>query len=104
MSELSIKHCSQCGTKTLINDSRIRTAKGAHLQRLARRRYCPNCGHKFSTVEIPQHEYDDLIRVKRMLQTLAKEVPAPVAVALPEISRRDMIKQIAEKKNASRKK
>lgn len=71
----SVKHCPKCGGKTLISDSRIRYSKGAKIRRLARRRYCvnPECGHRHSTVEMPQREYDDLMRIRELLRKIAKE-------------------------------
>jgi transcriptional regulator NrdR family protein len=71
MSQKSVKHCPKCGAISKVTDSRLRTAKGVKMQRLARRRECPKCGHKYSTVEMPYGEYRDLMALKERLRIIA---------------------------------
>ncbi len=73
MPDLSVKHCHKCGEKTLISDSRVRKDDRIPdaVPRLARRRYCPTCGAKHTTVEIMQAEYDELITIRELLRKVA---------------------------------
>jgi transcriptional regulator NrdR family protein len=83
----SVKHCPKCGSITLVRDSRLRTARGVKMQRLARRRICPKCGYVYSTVEMPESEYKQLMNLKEMVRNLQGDkhdtISSKVEISIP---------------------
>lgn len=83
MSDLSVKHCPKCHSVTQVRDSRTRKSKGAKMQRLGRRRVCPKCGYTYSTVEMPESEYKQLMTLRTLVRDIKGEIDEPVSHSLP---------------------
>ncbi len=73
-----VKKCVDCGTNTLVSDSRERP-DGA----IYRQRYCPKCGYRFRTVEIEEcmSDYADLLEKVNSLKKENERLKATVKTA-----------------------
>jgi transcriptional regulator NrdR family protein len=69
----SVKNCPKCGSTTLVRNSRVRKQKWAKMARLGRRRVCPKCGYRYSTVEMPESEYLSLMGIRAALKQFLEE-------------------------------
>lgn len=77
MDRTYVKTCADCGSKTIVIDSREQET-GA----IMRRRRCPNCGYEFRTIEIEECMSDvadtfneiDTLRTqnKKMISTIER--------------------------------
>lgn len=54
--------CPLCGTKTKTIDSRM---SPIYPEARLRRRICPNCGIRFSTIEVSIEHYAELLRLSK---------------------------------------
>lgn len=59
--------CPACGTRTSVLDSRP-----SHVQFVRRRRECPSCGRRFTTMEVP---YEESARAIEILRWVAEGAP-----------------------------
>ena len=53
------------------------------MQRLGRRRVCPKCGYTYSTVEMPESEYKQLMTLRTLVRDIQGEIDEPVSHSLP---------------------
>ena len=67
----AIKYCPECGTESLVIDSRPREGGGIY-----RRRYCPKCGtwKKWSTIEISFDDYREVEKLPKLRGQLVNDL------------------------------
>lgn len=60
-----VKKCMDCGSNTLVSDSRERPDGS-----IFRQRYCPKCGYRFRTIEIEEcmSDYAELLEEVKSLK------------------------------------
>lgn len=66
---MSTYTCPKCGSnEVLVNDSRPKGKLG----HFYRRRQCQACWHRFTTIEMPLTEYNDILQADEHLQALKR--------------------------------
>jgi transcriptional regulator NrdR family protein len=67
--EVAAVNCPKCGSDNfLVADCRQRK------DYISRRRWCQNCGHRFSTVEVTVEQLEEMKRKVRLFNTISKVV------------------------------
>lgn len=64
----NVKYCPMCMNITQVVDVRDKDRE------LMRRRKCPKCGHRFTTIEMMYEEVEDKKRVLTLADRLIREV------------------------------
>lgn len=73
-----VKECPMCGTETSVVDSR------AHKEGIWRKRFCPSCGFKFSTMETPMEDYHEQAVIEKLAIGLIKHIKDQVRREMQE--------------------